>query len=230
MQKILLIEDDPDLNRNVCEALRAENFHVESSFDGQLAAKMLRRNPYDCVVLDVNLPGKTGFEVCKEFREYNKHTPVLMLTAFDQLEDKEEGFQAGADDYLTKPFFMKELQLRIDALIKRSKNVKSPDFDNIIKKNTIIIDDANKKVTRKGVEIELTPREYEILLMLVRADGQLVTKRELMEKVWGVNFDTQTNSLEVYMNFLRKKIDKRFGYNTLKTKVGFGYYFDDRNT
>src|SRR5690625_401052 len=120
--KILVVEDESTLNKNISEALSAENFLVESAFDGYLAERFLKKDDFDCVIMDINLPQKNGYDLCKEFREYNTHTPVLMLTAFDELDDKIKGFDSGADDYLTKPFYMKELIMRINSLIKRSQN------------------------------------------------------------------------------------------------------------
>src|SRR5690606_24420253 len=123
--RILVIEDESTLNKNISEALSSESFVVESVFDGFLAERFLKKESFDCVVMDINLPKKNGYDLCKEFRTYNTHTPILMLTAFDELEDKIKGFDSGADDYLTKPFFMKELILRINSLIKRSQNTES---------------------------------------------------------------------------------------------------------
>src|SRR5690554_4479698 len=130
--RILVIEDEITLNKNICEALLAENFTVESAFDGFLAEGFLKKETFDCVVMDINLPKKNGYDLCEEFREYNTQTPILMLTAFDELEDKIKGFDSGADDYLTKPFFMKELIMRIHSLIKRSKNTSNKVNEQII--------------------------------------------------------------------------------------------------
>ena len=116
MKRILLVEDDPNINRNIKEALVAENFEVVPVFDGLLAEKLLKKNDYNCIILDVNLPNKSGYDLCTDFRKYNTNTPVLFLTAFDELEDKVSGYNAGADDYLTKPFYLKELVMRIHSL------------------------------------------------------------------------------------------------------------------
>ena len=224
MKQILVVEDDPTLNTNIKEALSAENMHVETAFDGLIAEKILARKEFDCVVLDVNLPGKNGFDVCKHFRTFNTTTPVLILTAFDELEDKVEGFEKGADDYLTKPFFMKELIMRIGVLTKRSKN---PRAKELIVAGDIQIDESSKRVTRQGKEITLTPREYEILLTLVTRKGEAIHKKELIKQIWGSSFDANTNTIEVFVNFLRKKVDVPFGKTSIKTKIGFGYYFEE---
>ncbi|MDA3614576.1 response regulator transcription factor [Polluticaenibacter yanchengensis] len=224
---ILIIEDDPTLSRNISEVLEAEGFVTASVYDGTLAEKMLKRESYDCIIMDINLPGITGYDLCKGFRIYNKDTPVLMLTAFNELEDKIKGYDSGADDYLTKPFFMRELVLRIRSLMKRAGNTKGTIADNnIFTAGDITILDTQKKVTRQGKPVELTPREYQILLMLCKHHGEIVSKADLVKEIWGSTFDANTNTIEVYINFLRNKLDKPFGTQSIKTKVGYGYYLD----
>ena len=221
---ILIIEDDQTLNQNIREALEAEGMSVSSFYDGMLAERVLQRSEFDCVIMDINLPGKNGLDLCKNFRQFNTQTPVLMLTAFSELEDKVQGFQCGADDYLTKPFYMRELLLRIHALMKRSTSTNNT--SDIIKADDIIIDQKNKSVSRNGVEIILTPREYQILVKLIENKGELVSKKDLIKEIWGNLVETNTNTIEVYINFLRNKIDKPFDKNNIKTKVGYGYYFE----
>lgn len=224
--KILLVEDDPTLNKNISEVLQAEGFSVEVVYDGILAEKLLKNNMFDVVILDVNLPGKNGFEVCKSFRLWNTETSVLLLTAFDDIEDKVQGYDAGADDYLTKPFLMRELILRLNALAKRKANLSKENQETKIFFDDIVIDLQSKTVFRNSVAIELTLREYQILVKLIEANGDFVSKTDLIETIWGKSFDANTNTIEVYINFLRKKIDKPFDKNTIKTKVGFGYYLE----
>lgn len=224
--RILVIEDEITLNKNICEALLAENFTVESAFDGFLAERFLKKETFDCVVMDINLPKKNGYDLCEEFREYNTQTPVLMLTAFDELEDKIKGFDSGADDYLTKPFFMKELIMRIHSLIKRSQNKSENSSNEIIITSDIFINIAQKKVKRQNQEIQLTPREYQILVKLCKHPGEIISKNDLIKEIWGTSLDVNTNTIEVYVNFLRNKIDKPFGKKSIKTKIGYGYYLD----
>ena len=225
--KVLIVEDDSTLNRNISEALTAENIISESAFDGLLAEKILNRASFDCIIMDVNLPGKTGFDLCRDFRVVNSETPVLMLTAFSELEDKVKGFDCGADDYLTKPFFMRELILRIKSLVKRNKsNGLHQKKNETIVAGDITIHPAHKKVLRQGKEVALTPREYQILLKLCENKGEVISKSDLIKEIWGSSFDTNTNTVEVYINFLRNKLDKPFGEKSIKTKVGYGYYFD----
>ena len=224
--KVLLVEDDPTLNANIKEALAAEDMTVHNVFDGLLAERMLNQQTFDCVVMDINLPGKSGYELCTQFRAYNTRTPVLMLTAFSELEDKIRGYDCGADDYLTKPFFMRELILRIRSLVKRSRFSEEEITDEKILAGDIVIDRRQKKVWRNGQEIELTPREYQILLRLSQTPGEIVSKNDLIREIWGNAVGFNTNTIEVYVNFLRNKLDKPFNRNTIRTRVGYGYYLD----
>ncbi len=221
---ILVVEDDTILNQNIRELLTAENFIVEQAYDGFIAEKLLKKNSYACIVLDANLPNKNGFELCKTFRTYNTSTPVLFLTAFDEIEDKVQGYDSGADDYLTKPFFQKELLLRIQALIKRNtQHIQSSD---VITWHDMVIHQKSKIVHRNNIELKLTPREYQILLTMTLAKGEVVSKKELVKEIWGSTLDINTNNIEVFINFLRNKVDKPFDKQLIKTKVGYGYYLD----
>lgn len=221
---ILIVEDDTVLNQNIRESLTAEHFIVEQAYDGLIAEKLMRKNVYDCVVLDVNLPDKNGYELCKIFRTFNTNTPVLFLTAFDEIEDKVQGYDSGADDYLTKPFFQKELLLRIHALVRR--NTTSGQNSDFVTWQDIVINQKSKTVHRNNTELKLTPREYQILLKMALAKGEVVSKKELIKEIWGSAFDANTNNIEVFINFLRNKVDKPFEKHLIKTKVGYGYFLD----
>ncbi len=228
MKKILIVEDDPVLNENIKTALQGVEMEVQTVFDGLIASKLMRKENFDCIILDINLPHKNGYDICREFRTHNRSTPVLMLTAFNELDDKVQGFDSGADDYLTKPFYMKELLLRINSLVKRmDARYEHENALPTILSHGIKIDQVRKKVEREGSEIVLTPREYQILLKLVSAKGELVLKQDLITEIWGRTIDANTNTIEVYINFLRKKVDKPFGKSSIKTKIGFGYYLDN---
>lgn len=224
--KVLIIEDDPIISLNIKEALEAEKMQSEIASDGKAGETMLSQKKYDCIILDINLPYKSGYELCKQFRKTNTHTPVILLTAFDELEDKIEGFDSGADDYLTKPFYMKELIVRIQTHVKRSQNTEQKEKESIIEIEDLKIDTQNKTVVRNGKDINLTPREFQILIKLVSAKGKLVPKQELLKEIWGSSMDFNTNNIEVYINFLRNKIDRPFERHLIKTKVGYGYYID----
>lgn len=223
---VLIIEDDPILNKNISDALKAEGMVTASVFDGLLADRILNRERFDCIIMDFNLPSKTGYDLCKDLRQYNAYTPVIMLTAFSELDDKVRGFDCGADDYLTKPFYMRELVMRINSLIKRSKSSSESGTESVIVVDDISIHTKQKKVMRQGQEIELTPREYQILLALAERKGEVVSKSDLIKEIWGSSFSTNTNTIEVYVNFLRNKVDKPFDKQSIKTKVGYGYYLD----
>lgn len=227
MKTILLVEDDSILSRNISDALLEEQMQVQFAYDGEIAVKLLKKKHFDCVILDINLPGKNGYEICKDFRTYNTQTPVIMLTAFDELEDKIQGYDCGADDYLTKPFYMRELLLRIQSLIKRTETTgKEAKDKKVLHADDLVINQQTKKVTRQGQELTLTPREFQILAKLVECKGELVSKHDLVKEIWGNIVDVNTNTIEVYINFLRGKVDKPFGKQNIKTKIGYGYYFD----
>jgi two-component system, OmpR family, response regulator len=227
--KILLIEDDPTLSENIRAELLDNGYQAEVAHDGLMGEKMLKKNYFDLIILDINLPHKNGYQLCKEFRKYNTKTPVLLLTAFSEIEDKLEGFEAGADDYLTKPFYSKELLARVKVLLKRSTvSATSPESNSTkISIKDLVIDTEKKQVFRAGQLIDLTAREYQILMMLVQAKGSVVSKREMLKTIWGGSFEANTNTIEVFINFLRNKIDKNFPNKLIKTRVGFGYYLEE---
>lgn len=227
MQKILLVEDDASLSKNIQEALTADGYEVTTIYDGLLAERILKKEPFDLLILDVNLPGKSGFDLCAFYRSFNTDNPVIMLTAFDELDDKVKGFEVGATDYLTKPFYMRELLLRMKVQLQKSEQIKDRSTD----KKWLLVDDIkvdlkSKSVFRADKEISLTPREYQILVRLLKSNGELIPKKELIQEIWGRAFDSNTNTIEVYINFLRNKIDKPFGKKSIRTKVGYGYYFE----
>lgn len=223
---ILLVEDDVTLNRNIKEYFQNEKYIVETAFDGQVAERLLKKSKYDCIIMDINIPIINGYELVKNFRNHNQSTPVLFLTAFEELEDKVKGFEYGADDYLTKPFYLKELEIRVKSLINRKLNI-SGNNSKIIMIDDLIIDETNKSVKRANQIISLTPKEYDILHLLAKSKGQLVSKSDLVKNIWGNNLLTNNNTIEVYINFLRKKIDKPYEKQLIKTKVGYGYILEE---
>lgn len=230
--RILIVEDDQIIGKNIETAFLDQGFETLLCKDGLTGERALKEQSFDCVILDINLPGKSGFELCQAFRQQEGTTPVLFLTAFDELEDKVQGFELGADDYLTKPFYMKELSLRVQSLIKRrGASDNRHNLDGAPLKATISIEDLtldlkDNRVTRAGIPIELTPREFQILHRLVQAGGVSVSKKELVKEIWGSLFDHNTNTIEVYINFLRNKIDKPFDKPLIKTRIGYGYYIE----
>lgn len=226
VRKILLVEDDKTLSKNLRDYLIQEKFHVDCQFDGYNALLAINEKSYDAIILDIDLPIKNGWEVCKEIREKGDVTPVLMITAYDDFDDKIQGFEIGADDYITKPFFMKEVAARLKAILKRydKKEIISEEHIWI---HDLLINTIQKKVFRNNEIIDLTQREYNLLLKLAQAKGNIVSKKEINQAIWEGSLDENNNTIEVYINFLRKKIDKPFDIHLLRTKIGFGYYLSD---
>jgi two-component system, OmpR family, copper resistance phosphate regulon response regulator CusR len=220
--RILLVEDDPKLGKTIQVELRLEGFEVDLAFDGKVAETLFRANRYTLVLLDINVPYKNGWELCKQFRSSNRNIPIIMLTALGDIQDKMDAFNAGADDFLVKPFHLSELSARIKVFIKRMN--KDAHVDDVLTASDLTINVSEKTVQRAGTEIVLTVKEFSLLELLMRHGGRVVSKAEIAEKVWNVNFDTGTNTIEVYINFLRNKIDKPFDKPLLHTKPGFGYY------
>lgn len=218
---ILLVEDEAKLGAIVRDELKRQGYLVDLAIDGKEAEKAFQSKTYSIVLLDVNLPYKSGLELCKEFRMANKTIPIIMLTAIGQIQDKVEAFDLGADDYLVKPFHFDELFVRVKALLKRTD--KGPEDEKIVV-DDLTIDMKNKSVVRAGININLTAKEFTLLTLLARNRERVISKQEILEKVWDLSFDTGTNTIEVYISFLRNKIDKPFEQKLIHTKPGFGYY------
>lgn len=217
--KILLVEDEERSASFIRKGMAAEGYEVEVAYDGRTGLSLFRRDEYDIIVLDVNLPQINGFELCRQIRSVNETVPVLMLTALDSLADKSDGFNAGADDYLAKPFEFEELLLRIRALTRRN-SAKQP---QIIRLADLELNLDTKTVTRAGQRIDLTTREYALLEYLMLNKGKVISRVDISERVWSLNFDSNTNVIDVYVSYLRKKIDKGFSPKLLHTMVGMGY-------
>jgi DNA-binding response OmpR family regulator len=220
--KILLLEDDFKLSSEIKVFLHDKHFECDSVYDGNLFLKQFANATYDLFILDINVPGVNGLEVCSFIRSANKSTPIIMLTAFGQIEDKVEAFNKGADDYLVKPFHFDELYIRINSLMRRNQNPQQS--DEIITIEDLQINVSDLKVTRGGNEIYLTPKEYQLLLLLAKGKGKPVSKQYISDIVWDLNFETGTNTIEVYINFLRKKIDLNYEIKLIHTRTGYGYY------
>jgi two-component system copper resistance phosphate regulon response regulator CusR len=222
--RILIIEDEVKVVDFLKMGLGEAGYDVEAAFDGQMGYRMAVRNSFDLIILDVILPIMNGFEVCSKIREKDVAVPILMLTALGTTDDKLDGFNAGADDYLVKPFEFKELLARIKALSKRSSAGYMA--GNSIKVADLELD-LNKKTAQRGSNtIELTAKEYSLLEFLMRNKGRVVSRAEIAEKVWEITFDTGTNIVDVYINLLRKKVDRDFEQKLIQTKIGMGYTLD----
>jgi len=222
MNTILLLEDDQVLSKEIITFLSNNNYHCDSVYDGNFVSSQIKLKDYDCVILDVNVPGLNGIEVCKQIRNENKNLPVLVLTAYGEVENKVTAFNNGADDYLVKPFHFDELFVRINALLRR-KEIPQTNV-NQFKLADLTIEFDTMQVTRKGVEISLSPKEYKLLSILANANGRVLSKNYIAEQLWDYHIETNQNTIEVYINFLRKKIDKDNLNKLIHTKVGFGYY------
>ncbi len=224
--KILVIEDEPKVVAFLKKGLEEQGYDIEVAYDGLLGEKLASKNCFDLIILDVIIPHINGIDLCKKLRDKNIQTPILMLTALGTTDDKVEGFDAGADDYLVKPFEFKELLARIKALTKRSSGI-------IQNSNTLKLAglelDLNKKVAKRdGKVIELTAKEFSLLEYFMKNKGKVVSRADISEKVWNIDFDTGTNVVDVYVNILRKKIDKDFSSKLIHTRIGMGYIFDDQ--
>jgi two-component system copper resistance phosphate regulon response regulator CusR len=219
--KILLVEDEVKLGKVIRDELNTHGYETDLAVDGLEASKLFSQNSYSLVLLDINLPYKNGYVLCREFRDQNKKVPIIMLTAAGEIHDKVEAFNIGADDYIVKPFHFSELFARVKVFLKRA--------DLLDESDKIVVEDMeinflNKTVTRNGININLTAKEFTLLVLLARNKDRVISKQEILEKVWDLSFDTGTNTIEVYISFLRNKIDKPFEHKLIHTKPGFGYY------
>jgi heavy metal response regulator len=216
---ILVVEDQRKVAGFLKKGLQEEGHTVDVAYDGEEGLVMAMINHYDLIILDIMLPKKNGMEVLRELRTEGIPAPVLMLTARDSLEDKVKGLDGGADDYLTKPFAFAELLARIRALLRRGK----PETSVELTAADLTLDPATREVQRAGKEIELTNKEYTLLEYLLRNKGQVLTRSLISEHVWGYQFDTGTKIVNVYVNYLRNKIDSGFDKKLIHTVRGVGY-------
>ena len=222
---ILVVEDDPKLGPLIKKELSENGFNVILAQDGKEAMAKFGQGNISIILLDINLPYINGWDLCKHFRSVNRHIPIIMLTALGELQDKMDAFEKGADDYLIKPFHFTELIARIKVFLKR--NEINPDAKPKLVIGDLEMDVSDKKVTRNGIPISLTVKEFSLLELLMRNPGKVLSKSQIAEKVWNINFDTGTNTIEVYINFLRNKIDKPFSKPLIQTKTGFGYFIEN---
>jgi len=219
--RLLLVEDDPRIARFVAKGLRERAYAVDISATGDDALYQAAINSYDLVILDVMIPGRNGFEVCRELRRAGNSVPILMLTARDAVEDRITGLDHGADDYLTKPFEFRELLARLGALLRRSAEMRPPQ----IVVADLVLDTGAQSVSRAGRTIPLTTKEYALLEFLARSAGRVVGRAEIAEHVWDETFDPFSNLIEVYVNRVRRKIDFAPLKQLLHTRRGAGYFF-----
>jgi DNA-binding response OmpR family regulator len=223
--KILIVEDEPKVASFLKKGLEENNYEAEVAYDGLMAEKLVRSNQYDLFILDIIIPGINGLELCKRLKLINSNIPVLMLTALGTTDDKIIGFEAGASDYLVKPFEFRELLARVKVLLKKPDQTQK--ITNTLIVGDIELDLERKVVRRENTYIDLTAKEFSLLEYFMRNSGRVLSRIDIAEKVWDIKFDFGTNVVDVYVNFLRKKIDKGFDKKMIHTRVGFGYVFGE---
>ncbi|WP_299824424.1 response regulator transcription factor [uncultured Pontibacter sp.] len=217
---ILVVEDEPNVVAFVKKGLQEQSYEVDVAYDGQTGLSLALQKDYALIVLDVILPNKNGIEVCSAIRKQNIHVPILMLTALGTTDDVVKGLDAGADDYLTKPFKFKELMARVRALTRRS-NLTQHSGKLTVADLEVNLD--TKVVTRGAKEIHLTAKEFSLLEYFIRNKGKVLSRLDLLENVWELNFDLSSNVVDVYVNYLRNKVDKDFETKLIHTVIGMGY-------
>jgi len=227
-RRILLIEDEKKIADTLKLGLSENGFLVEAAYDGLIGLKLFERQPFSLVVLDINLPGLNGYELCKTIRARNSHIPIIMLTALSSLSDKIEGYDAGADDYIIKPFEFKELLMKIRVLLKRSMDQHLPQ-GTVLKAHDLEMNLDSKEVKRAGKAIALTAKEFQLLEYLLRNKNRVVSRADIAINVWDIDFDTNTNVIDVYISYLRNKVDKGFEQKLIQTQVGMGYMLKEKN-
>ena len=222
-RRILLIEDERKIADTLKFGLEENGFRVEVAYDGSIGLKLFEVFSFDIVVLDINLPGLNGYELCKIIRARNNQVPVIMLTALTSLDHKIEGYDSGADDYLVKPFEFRELMMKLRVLLRRSAVSGTSAVGNMLKADDLEMNLDSREVKREGVLINLTAKEFQLLEYLLRNKNRVVSRADIAINVWDIDFDTNTNVIDVYINYVRNKIDKPFEHKLIQTQVGMGY-------
>ena len=221
-RKILIVEDEKKIADTLKMGLSENGYYVEVAYDGTIGYRLFTAHSFNVIVLDINLPGMNGFELCKKIRLQDTDVPIIMLTSMSDLTDKIEGYDAGADDYIVKPFEFKELLLKIRVLLKRTLNQNIP-VGNILKADDLEMNLDSKEVKRGDTIINLTAKEFQLLEYLLRNKNRVVSRADIAINVWDIDFDTNTNVIDVYINYVRNKVDKKFPNKLIQTYVGMGY-------
>lgn len=221
-RRILIVEDERKIADTLKMGLGENGFEVEVAYDGKIGHQLLLSRNFDLVILDINLPGMNGYELCKAIRYRNANVLVIMLTSMSSLDDKIEGYDAGADDYLVKPFQFRELLLKIRALLKRTAGQAEP-VGNVLKAADLEMNLDKKEVSRAGRPIKLTAKEFQLLEYLMRNRNRVVSRADLAINVWGIDFNSNTNVIDVYISYVRNKVDRDFDDKLIQTHVGMGY-------
>jgi DNA-binding response OmpR family regulator len=223
--KILIIEDEQRLAEILVKQLQETGFSADVAFDGYIGKQLILNNSYSLIILDINIPLINGYDLCKEIRQTEKNVPIIMLTALGTPDNKLAGFDAGADDYVVKPFDFRELFARINVFLRRSETIQQ---DEVLSIADLEMNLNNKTVSRANHKIDLTTKEFALLETFLKNKGKLLTREYIIEHIWGIDFDPGTNIIDVYINYLRKKIDKDYELKLIHTKFGRGFYCSEK--
>ena len=221
--RVLVVEDEKDMNITITKKLEAEGYNVDACFDGDAALEYMQLADYDGVILDVMLPGKNGFEVLQQARAMEIRTPVMFLSAKDDIKDIVRGLDSGADDYMVKPFSFTEMLARLRVLLRKPLAT----GENVFRCGDLAVDINRQRVTRAGDLIELSPKEYAILLFLVRNKNQVVSREQIESNIWNIRNETSSNVVDVYIRYLRRKVDDAYPFKMIRTVRGTGYMMVD---
>jgi DNA-binding response OmpR family regulator len=228
-RKILVVEDEQKIADTLKLGLTEQGYTVDVAYDGLIGWKMVQHRSFDLVVLDINLPGMNGYDLCRKIRATDTGIPIIMLTALTSLNDKIEGYDSGADDYVVKPFEFRELLMKVRVLLKRTSTHQQHPTGNILKAADLEMNLDSKEVKRNEVPINLTAKEFQLLEYLLRNKNRVVSRADIAVNVWEIDFDTNTNVIDVYINYVRNKIDKQFDQKLIQTQVGMGYILKDKS-
>ena len=225
MKKILIVEDEQKLSRVIQLELQYENYETEIANTGTEALRLIQEQTWDLVLLDIMIPELSGLEVLRRIRRTDDHTPIILLTARDQVHDKVSGLDLGANDYVTKPFQIEELLARIRAHLRKPTKVVQE--TEVLQEDALSVNLDTRQVLRSGVQIDLTPREFDLLVYLMKNKNIVLTREQIMEQVWGYDYMGDTNVVDVYIRYVRQKIDKGFDFPYIQTVRGVGYTIKD---
>lgn len=221
-RRVLLVEDEARIADTLRIGLIENGYEVEVAYDGKLGYNLFQSQPFNIIILDINLPEVNGYELCRRIRASDTNVPVIMLTALNAIENKIEGYDVGADDYIIKPFEFRELLMKIRVLLRRAGNVLIP-IGNMLKAEDLVMNLETKEVVRDGILINLTAKEFQLLEYLIRNKNRVVSRADIAINVWDIDFDTNTNIIDVYISYVRNKIDKNFEKKLIQTQIGMGY-------
>lgn len=225
--KFLVVEDEIKTAQMIKQGLEEKGYSTDIAHNGEMALELYRNNTFDLIITDIRMPKLDGVDLCRIIRAKENSPPIIMLTALGMTMDKITGFDAGADDYIVKPFEFEELLARVKAILKRT-GVKN-ESTNVLTFADLVLNIDSKEVTRAGKKIQLTAKEFMLLQYFIKNKGRVISKAEISENVWDINFDTGTNVVEVYVNYLRNKVDKDFGQKLIHTRIGMGYVLKEED-